>query len=680
MKLIAVFFSAILVAGLGSCDRAQAQPNCPPAGCVSPNLIFQIPAGTTNPTTSGWTGGAANYTGTGGGVSGGSQPAYNANNNTLYFGYQQGTLAYTYALNTALQNSGMTWTGYNYSWDYINQDYSKGTLSANLSFNSTNGTSLYSKSWTLGPTTNGWTTFSGTETFTSPGLAAANLGNFKLSFTGKDDRFWAGYYGPQVKNPTLSVNYTFDVCSSNPLSSPTCPGYAAAYQTQQCTANPLYNSSCPGYAAAYQTQQCTANPLYSPDCPGYASAYLTQQCNQNPLYSTTCQGYETAYLNQQCSINPLYSTRCSGYAAAYKSQQCSINPLYDSTCDGYASAYKTQQCSINVLYDPSCPGYATAYLKQQCDANPLYSTQCSGYAVAYKNQQCSLNPLYSTDCAGYQAAYHNQQCSINPLYMTDCAGYQQAYFNQQCSLNGLYDTKCPNYATAYATKMVLEQQNMASTVATAGVVASTAPKTTTVDTTTGTVSSTPSTTGSTTVDKVITPTTTTANTAAAPAAPVQLVPQQQPQGTPMAPQQAQQDKKPEGPKQEGGPQGMAQAPQGGEQKQEGPKTARQEIQERRMEAAKTQAAEKGKDAQKDMDKAASLEQQKQVQNVVIQAMGFTPGFDVYGKVFIQDAAGYKPFTVYNNQKVVDNRRTGNGLFGPTDRLHTELVDSQYKEK
>jgi hypothetical protein len=72
-----------------------------------------------------------------------------------------------------------------------------------------------------------------------------------------------------------------------------------------------------------------------------------------------------------------------------------------------------------------------------------------------------------------------------------------------------------------------------------------------------------------------------------------------------------------------------------------------------------------------------MEQQKQIQNVVIQAMAFTPGFDAY-KVMMPDAVGYKPYSVYGNQKTVDNRRLGYGLFGPTDNLHNELVNSQYK--
>jgi hypothetical protein len=170
-------------------------------------------------------------------------------------------------------------------------------------------------------------------------MGITNLSSFSLSFTGKDDRFWAGYYGPQVRNATMSINYTFDPCSTNPLSSPTCPGYAEAYKTQQCTANPLYDISCPGYAQAYKTQQCAADPLYAVDCPGYAQAYKTQQCTLDPLYATDCTGYETAYKKQQCTANPLYATDCPGYDQAYLNAQCIKDSLYSTKCEGYATAY-----------------------------------------------------------------------------------------------------------------------------------------------------------------------------------------------------------------------------------------------------------------------------------------------------------------------------------------------------
>ena len=424
------------------------------------------------------------------------------------------------------------------------------------------------------------------------------------------------------------------------------------------------------------------------------------QCIINPLSSPTCSGYQAAYTTQQCSISALYDPSCPGYQTAYFNQQCSVDSLYNRNCPGYQTAYFNQQCSINPLYNVDCPGYASAYLSAQCRANPLYSTTCDGYATAYHDQQCSINPLYMSDCTGYARAYHDQQCSVSALYMSDCPGYAAAYKAQQCSLDGLYDRTCPNYSTAYATKMVLEQQNMASTVATAGVVAQTAPSptSTTASTTSastsissdGAVSVGVSKTGDTNVDKAIAAPAPTTNSAAAPSAPVQLVQAPPPAASPMAPAPApagknesgsKQENKPEsaGDKPSGGPAPqMAQGQQGSDSKPAAP-TARQEIQARREAAAKAEAVEKGKNLANEMGKASDLEAQKQVQNVVIQAMGFTPGFDAYSRQLIVQQQFYKPYQVYGNQKTIDNRANLR-MFGGTDKLHNEMVDAQYNRE
>lgn len=426
-----------------------------------------------------------------------------------------------------------------------------------------------------------------------------------------------------------------DPCITNPLSSPTCSGYAAAYMNQQCTISALYNPACPGYQSAYLTQQCSADPLYSAQCPGYQTAYFNQQCNANPLYNVNCPGYATAYLNQQCSANPLYSTTCSGYETAYFNQQCSQNPLYNSRCTGYAQAYLTQQCGIN--------------------------------------------PLYSTTCTGYADAYFSQQCSISGLYSTRCPNYQQAYFADQCSKNGLYSTQCPNYATAYATWLALQP------VATTTTTSSSSTNATTTTTTTA-VTSTSTSDGSSSVpiavvadpvvNQAVTSTATSTSPAAAATATVSLV-QAAPAPQPAAPQQsAPQEKKADASPSSGGAPSTQTAQT--ETKADAKPTARQEIQAKREAAAKAEAVEKGKNLANEMGKSADMESQKQVQNVVIQAMGFTPGFDTYNKAMIPDVIGYKPYIVYAGQTNVDNKRLGRNLYGPSDKLHGEMVDSQYK--
>ncbi len=450
----------------------------------------------------------------------------------------------------------------------------------------------------------------------------------------------------QALNGTGAV----DLCITNPLSSSSCPGYQAAYFNQQCSISALYNPSCPGYAAAYFTQQCTANPLFDVNCPGYASAYLSYQCSLNSLYSTTCPGYEQAYLTQQCNISPLYSSQCSGYQEA--TTQCSANPLYASYCPSYQTA--TTQCSINSLYASYCPGYASAQLT--CSTNPLSNTLCSGYTTA--TNVCSSNQLTYSYCPSYTTTLAS--CSTNPQSNTLCPGYN------------------PN-----------PQTNTASSSPSAPTVSTEQPSTTISST--GQVSTGVALVSDSNVNQVVTRQSTSTD-AAATAAPVNVV-RQEPQAQQTAPaaptavaarQEQKQEQKTEQKqeqKAEDKPSGgsstqTAQSSQSSGDSKPAPQTARQAIQERREAAARAKAVEDGKNLAGNMGKVADMEQQKQIQNVVIAAMGFTPGFDAYGKTIVPDAAGYKPFTVYSNQRTVDNR-SALRMFGGTDNLHREMVDSQY---
>ncbi len=90
------------------------------------------------------------------------------------------------------------------------------------------------------------------------------------------NEYTLNYYGAgfsSIENVAYTTQNTGDRCLVDPLSSPSCPGYASAYLTQQCSLNALYDSSCTGYAQAYFNQQCSINALYDRTCPGYAEAY-----------------------------------------------------------------------------------------------------------------------------------------------------------------------------------------------------------------------------------------------------------------------------------------------------------------------------------------------------------------------------------------------------------------------
>ena len=173
-----------------------------------------------NPPPDGWAthiwSGFVGTTSTGQGYSGGNAPGWNANIGTFMFGYNQGTISYTTPVNYALAQAGtgIQVTGLKYSWEYINQEYNRGTLTGNISLTSNTGQTLQSYSYNMPRTTNGWTPFAGTETFATH-YAPSSLGNLNVSFTGKDDRWWAGYYGPQVRD--INVNLTYAVAAPPPV-------------------------------------------------------------------------------------------------------------------------------------------------------------------------------------------------------------------------------------------------------------------------------------------------------------------------------------------------------------------------------------------------------------------------------------------------------------------------------
>ena len=291
------------------------------------------------------------------------------------------TGAQIYAINQALSSvgAGVQIHGFDYGYKYsfggpqctaTNQDGScswwmVNYANVNINIRDSENISIYNQTWSHQGV---WQT--GNQNYQyrfNNARDITTLGTFKMT---------PGVNGnASVYDMYSKAVYTADPCVADPLSSTTCPGYAAAAFAQQCNSNPLSDSACPGYAQAYFSQQCSSNPLYNSACPGYQQAYYDQQCAANPLYANTCPGYAAAYKTQQCDANPFYATDCPGYAAAYKTQQCSLSPLYATDCPGYAEAYLNQQCLLDSLFSNKCEGYKTAYaIKYLVNLDPAVTT------------------------------------------------------------------------------------------------------------------------------------------------------------------------------------------------------------------------------------------------------------------------------------------------------------------
>jgi hypothetical protein len=247
--------------------------------------------------------------------------------------------------------------------------------------------------------------------------------------------------------------------------------------------------------------------------------------------------------------------------------------------------------------------------------------------------------------------------------------------------NGLYSTQCPNYAEAYAADQALKKANApiepAPVIATTEKVAEVA------------VVSDP------VVNDVITTTSTSASPAAAATATVSLVATVEVPTTTVAaePAPAETTKTESASTEESTEESSnvsassvsesstttTNSGSSSSSDKEKPKTTRQQLAEARREAARAKAIEEGKKLASTIGESTSMEQQIAVQNVVLSAMGFVPGFDAYGKAVVPDSAFYKPFEIYKNQSNTDNRKLLYGLMGGSEKLHNEMVDQQYKE-
>jgi hypothetical protein len=655
---------------------------------------------------------------------GGPAPLYDASTNTFHFSYGLTAVHQVQAINQALSGSGIQINGWNWGYDLRNMDGVAGnqnrttdTISV-TSFITNSAGQIVQQSDQYYNTQFDWTRYSGTVTLNSA-LGIADAGSLGIQFVSRDNGYWAGYYGPQVRDVSLTANYTVDQCTVNPQSNPSCPGYKTYYNMwddgyaqvplpfafpfygQLFTTSYMYTNGvvgflnnnwgfcCDGTDLNYQTSQPNSPwnyaiyALNTDLIPGPNSEFYTQvtdngtglkyswvnipEIGTNLNNTFSVQIKDSGYIGinyQQVNLNP-WRNPLVGIAGDISQGQYSITyygqasglPALAGTTNVYTGTETTDICAINPLFNSSCPGYADAYFNQQCSINSLYNPSCPGYAAAYLTYQCSINPLYSTTCQGYEQAYFDQQCSISALYNSLCPGYEAAYFTQQCELDGLYSNQCPNYAEAYALKYV--------------VVTSPTPTTTTVATTTPEVIST---TGDSTVDAVI-KTETTSTTSAT--ATVQLAPTASSTTTSTTIAAATTEaKSDDSTKDDTKKESTKQASSSSSSKSD---SGESKTKSARAEARQQAIAKAGKQAAENMDSAASLQAQVAVQGVVIAAMGYTPGFDAY-KFMIPDAPGYKPFEIYKKQKNVDNGRMLRGLTGASDKLHEQMTDQQYQNR
>ena len=413
---------------------------------------------------------------------------------SVRWGECQNTFAISYAINQALQGTGVSIDKVHYQWKYIhcfntpgkfcsvdiqnrvNQSTGEITddtywdeLVVVVEVTDSSGNVVETKTWTM-DTWYDWTSSNSHSTnevqegttvwqIHEDNIEIYNhidkvgtirtpnsVGDVRFRITGYDKGNWDGYYGPIVNDIKTWFTYIANPCNDTALYDPSCPGYATAY-------------------AAYQYEQnCAADALYDTGCPGYATAYLNQQCSLDATHDASCPGYAEAIYTQQCTANPLYDSGCTGYAAAYLAQQCGLDAHYDSSCTGYSSAItELTNNGTNVA------GAGSDFVEVTKANDPtlywiLYYNQAEINAGGWKWECTGTN---CTDDYGTISSVSVQGSGTGThmfLYTKNASGntvqpdngktyrfFKTSYMTTQCNANTLFNQMCTGYADAYAT-------------------------------------------------------------------------------------------------------------------------------------------------------------------------------------------------------------------------------------
>ena len=162
----------------------------------------------------------------------GPYPTVRPDQGAINFSYGMTDIHQLANIANALPNTstGLRVNGYNFAffakngngWDNGQQDY----LTAYVKFYDNKGSAVVDNQYNLNYQFN-WTYFNFNKTFDTP-YASKDLSTVQYGFVGMDSNFWAGTYGPEIYNISFNLKYSVDPCATNPMYSPTCPGYLDA--------------------------------------------------------------------------------------------------------------------------------------------------------------------------------------------------------------------------------------------------------------------------------------------------------------------------------------------------------------------------------------------------------------------------------------------------------------------
>ena len=337
--------------------------------------------------------------GAAGGYSGGSTPAYNSSTGNIIFGYVQGTVSQRVAINTALANAGtgIQLSGYYYSWN-INNDLSnsggnRGSLTGNVSLTGPTGNVLESFNYNYSQTNTGsnFQTFKGNQFFNNR-YDTTTASNLVVSFTGKDQNWWAGYYGPRVHVNDVSLLYTTNPCATNPAYSSTCAGFSSVVTSPNQVNSNLWGTTL-SQAVAINTALTNAGIGATVHGFKYSFDYNVGQ-SWSGCTATNQDGSCSWYMDIPSSVKLTASMTNSSNQPLYQKS-------YSLTGDGTGGTISGQYLLSSSL-NQTALGSIRMSGSSMGEGSSIGNFNAS---IIYTPDPCASNPLYSASCKGYGAAF-----------------------------------------------------------------------------------------------------------------------------------------------------------------------------------------------------------------------------------------------------------------------------------
>jgi hypothetical protein len=348
------------------------------------------------------------------------------------YAYGGSTIDNSYAINTALAAAGSAAQIHGFQWGYVANangpycnfwvlvclDQRDPNVTTNVNITNASGASLYSMTREY---RNSYNTTEYSYLFPQS-QTMSTLGNFNFTATTNDQAYVGSMWSRAV--------YTADPCAVNPLSSPTCSGYGAAYAKLMAS-----TSTTSSTAAAYTSVASTTSGSLVETSPtgtiDQTSPQTSSTSSSTPSSSTSASTTQetTQTATVVATADPAQPASTTPAPAGGPAQTTSTSTSSSSSSSSSAGPSKL---AMSVLKSAQEKDKATQAAAVQSAAKTLEGSMQSSQASS--NAAISMNQDMSANSATAAATFASQQTQTSQQTATQTMQSQQTVQSSSQSL------------------------------------------------------------------------------------------------------------------------------------------------------------------------------------------------------------------------------------------------------